>query len=42
MSQSTARTEHGSDGRLKVRIAGMDCGSCAMTIENSIRQLPGG
>ena len=26
---------------LKVKIAGMDCGSCAMTIENSIRRLPG-
>jgi len=26
---------------LKVKIAGMDCGSCAMTIENSMRQLPG-
>jgi Cd2+/Zn2+-exporting ATPase len=26
---------------LKVRIAGMDCGNCALTIENSIRKLPG-
>jgi Cd2+/Zn2+-exporting ATPase len=26
---------------LKIKIAGMDCGSCAMTIENSIRKLPG-
>jgi Cd2+/Zn2+-exporting ATPase len=26
---------------LKAKIAGMDCGSCALTIENSIRQLPG-
>ena len=25
----------------KVRIAGMDCGSCALTIENGIRQVPG-
>ncbi|MEE4184866.1 MAG: heavy metal translocating P-type ATPase [Gammaproteobacteria bacterium] len=25
----------------QVKIAGMDCGSCAMTIENSMRQLPG-
>ncbi len=24
-----------------LRIEGMDCGSCALTIENSIRQLPG-
>ncbi|MEJ2139519.1 MAG: cation-translocating P-type ATPase [Gammaproteobacteria bacterium] len=28
-------------GPLKVKIAGMDCGSCAMTIESSMRQLPG-
>lgn len=26
---------------LKVKIVGMDCGSCAMTIENSMRQLSG-
>ena len=26
---------------LKLKIAGMDCGSCALTIENSMRQLPG-
>ena len=26
---------------LKLRIGGMDCGSCAMTIENGIRQVPG-
>ena len=26
---------------LKLKIAGMDCGSCAMTIENSMRQLDG-
>jgi heavy metal translocating P-type ATPase len=26
---------------LRLKIAGMDCGSCAMTIENSMRQLPG-
>jgi len=26
---------------LKVKIAGMDCGNCALTIENSIRKLPG-
>jgi heavy metal translocating P-type ATPase len=30
-----------SAGLMKLRIAGMDCGSCAMTIENSVRQLPG-
>jgi len=26
---------------LKVKIVGMDCGSCAMTIENSMRQIDG-
>jgi Cd2+/Zn2+-exporting ATPase len=26
---------------LRLKIAGMDCGSCALTIENSMRQLPG-
>ncbi|MBT8441232.1 MAG: cation-translocating P-type ATPase, partial [Gammaproteobacteria bacterium] len=26
---------------LQVKIDGMDCGSCAMTIENSMRKLPG-
>jgi heavy metal translocating P-type ATPase len=26
---------------LRLKIAGMDCGSCALTIENSLRQLPG-
>jgi Cd2+/Zn2+-exporting ATPase len=36
MSQAIAETE-----TRKVRIAGMDCGSCALTIENSMLQLPG-
>jgi len=31
---------HSSESR-RIRIAGMDCGSCALTIENSMRQLPG-
>jgi len=26
---------------MKLRIAGMDCGNCALTIEDSIRKLPG-
>ena len=26
---------------MKLKIVGMDCGSCAMTIENSMRQLDG-
>ena len=29
------------DNRIRVKIAGMDCGSCAMTIESSMRQLAG-
>lgn len=32
---------HDDDAALKVKIVGMDCGSCAMTIENSMRQLRG-
>ncbi len=38
MSQGSSQAESAA---IKVRIAGMDCGSCAMTIEDSIRQLPG-
>jgi Cd2+/Zn2+-exporting ATPase len=30
-----------TDEPLKLKIAGMDCGSCALTIEDSIRKLPG-
>jgi Cd2+/Zn2+-exporting ATPase len=42
MTQATGHAETATaDLPLKVRIAGMDCGSCAMTIENSMRQLPG-
>ena len=26
---------------LRARIAGMDCGSCALSIEDGLRQLPG-
>lgn len=37
MNQSAASTA--VPNVLKVKIAGMDCGSCAMTIENSMRQL---
>lgn len=40
MNQVLAADEQ-SDPMLRVKIAGMDCGSCALTIENSIRQLPG-
>ena len=38
MSQTNAST---AAEPLQVKIAGMDCGSCAMTIENSMRQLSG-
>jgi len=31
----------GTGNTLRVKIVGMDCGSCALTIENSMRQLPG-
>ncbi len=40
MNQSVAAGAQ-SASRLRVKIAGMDCGSCAMTIENSMRQLRG-
>ena len=39
MSQATADSQ--ADKVLRVKIAGMDCGSCALTIENSMRQLAG-
>ncbi|MDP6437989.1 MAG: cation-translocating P-type ATPase, partial [Gammaproteobacteria bacterium] len=39
MNQATAAID--LDNPIKVKIVGMDCGSCAMTIENSMRQLPG-
>jgi len=26
---------------IRLKVAGMDCGSCALTIESSLRQLPG-
>ncbi len=40
MSQAISATP-AAVNPLRVKIAGMDCGSCAMTIENSMRQLPG-
>ncbi|HKD53959.1 MAG TPA: cation-translocating P-type ATPase [Steroidobacteraceae bacterium] len=33
--------ESGSPASFRARIAGMDCGSCALTIEDGLRQLPG-
>ena len=32
---------HAGGAVLRARIAGMDCGSCALTIEDGLRQLPG-
>jgi heavy metal translocating P-type ATPase len=40
MNQAVAESGATQDP-LKVKIVGMDCGSCAMTIESSMRQLPG-
>ena len=40
MNQAVAETETAADP-IKLKIVGMDCGSCAMTIESSMRQLPG-
>ena len=42
MNQAVAAATNADTNQpLKVKIAGMDCGSCAMTIESSMRQLPG-
>ena len=41
MNQALAQTESAGNEPLKVKIVGMDCGSCALTIESSMRQLPG-
>ena len=38
---ATTATQPASATPLRLKIAGMDCGSCALTIENSMRQLPG-
>ena len=32
---------HQPEGLLRAKITGMDCGSCALTIEDGLRQLPG-
>ena len=32
---------HEPEGLLRAKITGMDCGSCALTIEDGLRQLPG-
>lgn len=42
MNQTSARAATaGGDNIRKLKIVGMDCGSCALTIESSMRQLPG-
>jgi Cd2+/Zn2+-exporting ATPase len=41
MNQALAQAATAGNEPLKVKIVGMDCGSCAMTIESSMRQLPG-
>jgi Cd2+/Zn2+-exporting ATPase len=41
MSQALAERPNATADLLRVKIAGMDCGSCAMTIESSMRQLQG-
>ncbi|MFQ5635488.1 MAG: cation transporter, partial [Gammaproteobacteria bacterium] len=42
MNQAMAQSDGtGADEPLRLKIAGMDCGSCAMTIESSMRQLRG-
>jgi Cd2+/Zn2+-exporting ATPase len=40
MNQAVAETGT-TQNPIKLKIVGMDCGSCAMTIESSMRQLPG-
>ena len=40
MNQAVAETAPTQDP-IKLKIVGMDCGSCAMTIESSMLQLPG-
>ncbi len=41
MTVSTNPTDTEPAPPLKVKIAGMDCGSCAITIENSVRKIAG-
>lgn len=41
MNDTTLPAADTASQPLKVKITGMDCGSCAMTIENSIAKLPG-
>ncbi len=38
---ATSATQTGDQPSLKLKILGMDCGNCALTIEDSIRKLPG-
>jgi Cd2+/Zn2+-exporting ATPase len=41
MNQAATQAPPAEQDSHKVKIVGMDCGSCAMTIENSMRQLDG-
>jgi len=41
MSQAQNQKINNDNQTLSLKVAGMDCGSCAMTIEKSIRSLPG-
>ena len=41
MNQVLAQPSVSGNGPIKLKIVGMDCGSCALTIESSMRQLPG-
>lgn len=36
-----SQAQHKENQTLSLKVAGMDCGSCAMTIEQSMRKLPG-
>jgi len=40
-SMSQTSTISAETGTMRLKIGGMDCGNCALTIENSMRQLPG-
>ncbi len=41
MAEHSSADSAVEDTSVTVRIAGMDCGNCAATIEDSIAQLPG-
>jgi Zn2+/Cd2+-exporting ATPase len=41
LQQPATAAQAAPPGTLRARIAGMDCGSCALSIEDGLRQLPG-